>query len=180
MEMDLDMDNLIEEKMTKKQILSKLRKIIILANHPKCKTYEEALEKELLPGCRLMVKGFVDEVFILPNNENYNLSWSLSTGEPMASIIDDDIQDSRPNAKWYKMHKNLGLPIGLGRVLNAISNMGDYDFELYTEEAGGIVFRVSRRFSERDYFIKWDFRKQLDEQLLETLRELLEVLKNET
>ena len=99
-------------------MIEEIREKVIIANNPKCKTYEEALEGEVSNGCQ-----FMQCQFILTDQDNH--------------VVNSDYI-----AKYYHHNYNykiLGLPLTLERVMIALNFYTSNRDTVYTSD-GRVIY----------------------------------------
>lgn len=152
---------------TLKQIQEENRKLIIMANNPKAKSYEEALEMELGFGCRLNFK-FSDSyvrfrVNFFDKEERTLIASPLSEWKNGKFWVDEDLFKKQAEIK--------GKPLTLNRVLVATCERN------YGIDNGEI--RDSLLIYTKPYYewLDWDLTKEtLEEQSEEAQRKINELL----
>lgn len=87
------------------QAIEYIREKVILAAHPECKTYDEALEKELGFGCEVEI-GTKKYIYIKLCHDSHFLVF----GDNKRQIYID---------RFHDKFKIIGQPLTLARVLNA-------------------------------------------------------------
>jgi hypothetical protein len=110
--------------MNKEQMIEKIREVVVIANNPECKTYEEALQEES------KIHGCLIAIITSPYSEQYRKI-------EMATILWDDGIDSSGNERYYCYRNNatfttvkgknkiLGLPLTLERVMVALNEVDE-------------------------------------------------------
>jgi hypothetical protein len=142
----------------------KIRKLVIMGCHPECKTYEEALEKELIVGCNTS-EGKILGVKECLGDVSYII--------PFANLKVKGFIEGKHFLK--QDFKIIGLPITLGRVLKAINCPG-LSFRYFF---GNPLFLQIEK--EGKIMAKWQLTKdgidcKLKDQSQETKEKLLELL----
>ena len=157
---------------TLKQIQSENRKAIIMANNPKAKTYEEALEMELGLGC------LVKTTFPFPTMLCYRTQpfddeklWKEEGGY----WVRMSVEDMKPkNKSIVPCQYIIGKPLTLSRVLIA-SGLGFLDHCLI--KLGNISGIEYGHEPEVMDVCEWDLTKEtIEEQSEETQREINKIL----
>lgn len=157
---------------TLEQIQAENRKFILEAIHG-C-GYEEALQKELGFGCKILVKG----EYRTFNNENgkYECGEGLITMDADISDYGADIdleKNTIYTAKFAheKIIEIIGRPITLNRVLNAIDHCGYYGC------IAGHICKVNRKQATYVFICEWNLELEtLEQQSEETQRVINQLL----
>ena len=144
--------------MNEQQIRDEFRKLVIMGNHPECETYEEALDDEVGFGCRVKIPCWYDRSATIASS-------SVSAYGCIALNLDG--KSTQPNNSWVLERLTvLGLPITLGRVLQALKDKGR---EYYYANIGEVarIWQLTKDGKECD----------ADSQSIETIKDLLQLLK---
>ena len=106
------------------------KKLVIMGCHPECKTYEEALVKELTQGCY-----FID-------SEGLCLILHKTVAGYYVYRISEDAEDIISASIFVKkegIKKIIGLPVTIGRVMQAFENK--YGFSIFSSYSISSDFR---------------------------------------
>ena len=154
---------------TLKQIQEENRKFIIMANNPSAKTYEEALEMELLDQIPCLVKIKYNR----NENEYDRLIFYTLQNEDGQELV--EMGGGRIPRK--RVSRVVGGLLTLNRVLIALKHYVDYellDMSLTLEHSGKVYGGIDGTIE----FFKWDLTKEtLEEQSEETQRKINELIK---
>lgn len=171
--------------MKKKEMIKKIREEVILANNPDCRSYEEALKKELKFGC---------EVYCNKTESNYTIAgqYGLSCVIPdylMQYMITSDTNFNNPSLIHFKdgefafkiYNDNtryavtiVGLPLTLERILVAIEYKHNkiWSFQYQTN----IGFYINSFSQDK---IIWQPNQTLESQSIETIEKIYNILNND-
>lgn len=140
---------------TLKEIQEKNRKAIIMACHPKAKTYDEALEME---------RHWVDCYYLYSLRCSYSGDWVESIKRGVATLYGYKEGD-------YYLKVIIGKPLTLNRALKAIeSHSNNFGF------IANHIARIHRKDKTYDLLCGWDLEKEtLEEQSEEVQRKFFEL-----
>jgi len=103
--------------MTEKQKIEFIREKVIMACHPECKSYEEALTKELIFGCKVSNE---DGEFIIFKNAEIDYVYKDTKNEvKYLEYLFNGGQERKECSKKYDF-EIIGLPITIGRLIKAM------------------------------------------------------------
>lgn len=164
-----------------KQIRKEFKKLVIMGNHVG-KSYEEALEEELTPGC-IVIQDLVKKYKLGDkiNSRRYNQYVYRLFG----AMGDDDfcIQMAERIENDRQTYEIIGLPITIGRVMQALQTI-DF-FEMYTGNLYKNTISIRRTIGEEksSFICDWKLTKENgqectdDDQTLETIEKLTKLFK---
>lgn len=150
-------------------IREEFKKLVIMGCHPECKTHEDALGKELGIGCEISTESGQRKI--------------------MTGIEKDGIH-ARCGAhvcpiKWLRGgdygFKIIGLPITIGRVMQAVAVAGVQIDNAYFTDGVDLLLSVAKKRKNEEYHDTWSFSWQLtkdgkectdDDQTDEAIKEL--------
>ena len=159
-----------------------IRKKVIMACNPECKTYEEALECEGRKDYCLF-KHKTENLYGLnkPVNaltrcdldpEAYNGEWFLFEEE--VDFVDEEDDEDVGKKQSAKNYITLGLPLTLDRILMAIPNEVDKARIVYNGETK-LKIMVESMYFPSDF--EWDLQKRtLEEQENSTIKDIYGIL----
>jgi hypothetical protein len=175
---------------TKEKMIADIRRVVIMANNPKCKTYEEALLEEVCNiGCQIIIsksrigynrdyKTIIHNVIHTEYYDKHNIFHKHK--KPLYSLRCDDEQNMNffrnPGKKelFCKDDIILGLPLTLERVLVAINHL--YDYNLLYDGSGIWSLMSSNGMAELGKVCDWIPHKALDNQSQETIETMYKKL----
>lgn len=159
--------------MTNKKITKELefiRKAVIMACHPECESYGEALESEIEFGCEVELRF----VKYSPYERGYILKWESSV---FSKKVEFGIQRKIGNKCycWFtkKQFKIIGQPITLARLLIALRGI-DTKQEIQID-SWGILYKEFKP-GDDELIAEWDLTKDLDRQEPETIISIAKLL----
>lgn len=140
--------------MTNQDTRAEFKKAVILALHPECESYEEALEKELIPGCEYI------------------------GGDGYRRKLRNKFTNRTLNPHLHKTI--IGLPITIGRVMAALGDRLSIFKGFNDTDFNSDYFALYREGKE---LFRWQLTKDGkeltdDEQSDECISKLLSILKN--
>jgi hypothetical protein len=159
-----------------------IRKQVIMACNPECKTYEEALECESKKDYCLF-KHKTEDLYGLmkPANtltrceldpDTYNGKWFLCEEE--VDFIDEEDDEDVERKQSAENYTILGLPLTLDRILMAISKAVDKARIVYNGETK-LKIMVEHFYLPLDF--EWDLQKRtLEEQKDSTIKDIHGIL----
>lgn len=139
----------------------KLRKKVIMALHPDCESYEEAVKKEFIQGCNIKIDEncwdkkskkrvevlhfFEDEVF-----EDEGECWRLFFMSKDELLVSQDIINVFTGEQMLRNEKDysvtiLGLPITLPRLMQALFVIQKHNYESRLKEWNNDKGRKDRK-----------------------------------
>jgi hypothetical protein len=145
---------------TLEQIQEENRKLIILANNPEAKSYEEALEMELDFGCK---------VVNIQKDILYRREETITYLDEGFYCFIEQYATNKDNIEDPKQYKILGKPLTLDKVLISLKN---------SEDGNGFSINVSGCLMHLgSSILRWDLTKPtLEQQSEETQREINKLL----
>jgi hypothetical protein len=140
---------------TKEKMIADIRRVVIMANNPKCKTYDEVLAKEIKDN------NYVNDCKVIMLNGDIKIM-------PYYLLL------KNTNLIQYGKYEFLGLPLTLERVLVALNSNQSYIFI----SDGYAIFRVIPPAYELDLckICDWAPNKTLDNQSQETIETIYKKL----
>lgn len=187
---------------TEQEMIDDIRKAVIMACHPECETYDDALEKELGFGCKV--------IYDIVRYEEHNLIYSATIiGKARPATRRQEIMFillSDMNIKFEELfgkdefEEIIGLPITLGRLMVALTKKHEITdiqitpsgnivwFEQMASMPDNVRYDTSKRLAwvQKDFGrtnnFKWKFINEdgsdctIEDQSQDTIRKLWEVL----
>ena len=157
----------IESMKTLEQIQEENRKVIIMANNPEAKDYDEALEMEIEYGCKIY--DLTHTFFGVPDSTEMTLISGDFKQDNVGSFLHYRGDPTIKEGFKYLLNKNdykiIGKPLTLDRVLIAFKN--NEDIHYYTSND---IFYIALVNQDPDDQIEWDLTKETLEQQSEEVQ----------
>lgn len=141
------------------------KELVIMGNHPECKTYEEAVKKEKLSIVTQEIKKWAEE-----RKSKLIMKWDSHKAQ---SLVYDDLLEISSLRGELPV---ITLPITIGRVMVALENKGCKD--LFWTNKGALFWNCGTELNHHQCF--WELSKNGqectdDDQTNETIDKLIKL-----